>query len=62
MISGDQRRAVRRIAAARTISLAGSGAAFAALASIVFHLTGESTAWASYTLLMQNRARTVFPA
>ena len=44
MISGDQRRAVRRIAAARMISLVGSGAAFAALAYIVYHLTGESTA------------------
>lgn len=60
MISGDQRRAVRRIAAARTISLAGSGAAFAALAYIVFHLTGESTAWASYTLLCTIGAQGLF--
>ena len=32
---------MRRVAAARMISLAGSGAAFAALAYIVFHLTGR---------------------
>ena len=60
MISRDQRRAVRRIAAARMISLAGSGAAFAALAYIVFHLTGESTAWASYTLLCTIGVQGVF--
>ena len=60
MITGDQRRAVRRIAAARMISLAGSGAAFAALAYIVFHLTGESTAWASYTLLATIGAQGLF--
>ena len=60
MITGDQRRAVRRLAAARLISLAGSGAAFAALAYIVFHLTGESTAWASYTLLCTIGAQGLF--
>lgn len=60
MITGEQRRAVRRIAAARMISLAGSGAAFAALAYIVFHLTGESTAWASYTLLATIGAQGLF--
>jgi MFS family permease len=56
----DQRRAVRRLAAARLISLAGSGAAFAALAYIVFHLTDESTAWASYTLLCTIGAQGLF--
>ncbi len=60
MITGDQRRSVRRIAAARMISLAGSGAAFAALAYIVYHLTGESTAWASYTLLCTIGAQGLF--
>jgi MFS family permease len=56
----EQRQAVRRLAAARMISLAGSGAAFAALAYIVFHLTGESTEWASYTLLATIGAQGLF--
>ena len=60
MISGDQRRAVRRMAAARMVSLAGSGAAFAALAYIVFHLTDQSTEWASYTLLCTIGAQGLF--
>ncbi len=60
MISGDQRRAVRRVAAARMVSLAGSGAAFAALAYIVYHLTGQSTEWASYTLLCTIGAQGLF--
>jgi len=46
-----ERAAVRRLAAARLISLTGSGAAFAALAYIVFKLTGESR-WVSWTLLL----------
>jgi MFS family permease len=60
VITGDQRGSVRRIAAARMISLAGSGAAFAALAYIVYHLTGESTAWASYVLLCTIGAQGLF--
>jgi MFS family permease len=46
------RSAVRRVAAARGISLTGSGAAFAALAYIVYRLTGDSAAWVSLTLLL----------
>jgi MFS family permease len=45
------RSAVRRVAAARLISLSGSGAAFAALAYVVYRLTGGSSAWVSLTLL-----------
>ena len=60
MVTADERRGVRRIAGARLVSLAGSGAAFAALAYIVFHLTGESTAWASYTLLCTIGAQGLF--
>jgi MFS family permease len=45
------RSAVRRVAAARLISLTGSGAAFAALAYLVYRLTGGSSAWVSLTLL-----------
>lgn len=40
------------MAAARLLSLTGSGAAFAALAYIVYHLTGRSSAWVSLTLLL----------
>jgi MFS family permease len=50
---------VRRLAAARLISLTGSGAAFAALAFIVFQLTGESR-WVSWTLLLTFGAQGVF--
>lgn len=46
------RSAVRRVALARGISLTGSGAAFSALAYIVYRLTGESEAWLSWTLLL----------
>ena len=46
MPSARERAAVRRLAAARLISLTGSGAAFAALAFIMFQLTGESR-WVS---------------
>jgi MFS family permease len=46
------RSAVRRVAAARGISLTGSQAAFAALAYIVYRLTNESAAWLSVTLLL----------
>ena len=46
------RTAVRRVAFARGISLTGSGAAFAALAYIVYRLTGNSAAWVSVTLLL----------
>jgi MFS family permease len=45
------RSAVRRMAAARLISLTGSGAAFAALAYMVYRLTGGSSAWVSLALL-----------
>jgi MFS family permease len=52
MTEGTGRAAVRRVAAARGISLTGSGAAFAALAYIVYRLTGESAVWLSVTLLL----------
>jgi MFS family permease len=52
MTEGEGRSAVRRVAAARGISLTGSGAAFAALAYIVYRLTGESAVWLSMTLLL----------
>ncbi|HEX5938141.1 MAG TPA: MFS transporter [Actinomycetota bacterium] len=52
MAEASGRTAVRRVAVARGISLAGSGAAFAALAYIVYRLTGESAVWLSVTLLL----------
>ena len=52
MTEGTGRSAVRRVAAARGISLTGSQAAFAALAYIVYRLTDESAAWLSVTLLL----------
>lgn len=52
MTEGTGRAAVRRVATARGISLTGSGAAFAALAYIVYRLTGESAVWLSMTLLL----------
>jgi MFS family permease len=52
MTEGTGRAAVRRVAAARGISLTGSGAAFASLAYIVYRLTGESAIWLSMTLLL----------
>lgn len=52
MVEVAGRTAVRRVALARGISLAGSGAAFAALAYIVYRLTGESAVWLSLTLLL----------
>ncbi len=52
MTEGDGHSAVRRVAAARGISLTGSGAAFASLAYIVYRLTGESAIWLSMTLLL----------
>jgi MFS family permease len=52
MTEDTGRAAVRRVAAARGISLTGSGAAFAALAYIVYRLTGESAVWLSVTLLL----------
>src|ERR687896_505496 len=52
MTEGSGRTAVRRVALARAISLTGSGAAFAALAYIVYRLTGDSAAWVSLTLLL----------
>ena len=52
MTEGTWRSAVRRVAAARGISLTGSQAAFAALAYIVYRLTDESAAWLSVTLLL----------
>ncbi len=56
----DQRQAVRRVAGARLISLAGSGAAFAALAYVIYHLTGESNTWVAWTLLLTIGAQGVF--
>jgi MFS family permease len=56
----DQRRAVRRVAAARLISLGGSGAAFAALAYVIYHLTGRSNTWVAWTLLLTIGAQGVF--
>ena len=53
------RAAVRRLATARLISLTGSGAAFAALAYIIFQLTGESR-WVSWTLLLTFGAQGLF--
>lgn len=52
MNEGTGRSAVRRVAAARGISLTGSGAAFAVLAYIVYRLTGNSAIWLSMTLLL----------
>jgi MFS family permease len=52
MTEGMGRAAVRRVAAARGISLTGSGAAFAVLAYIVYRLTGDSAIWLSMTLLL----------
>ncbi|MGH2680001.1 MAG: MFS transporter [Actinomycetota bacterium] len=52
MVEGTGRTAVRRVAAARGISLTGSGAAFASLAYIVYRLTDESAVWLSVTLLL----------
>jgi|RhiMetdeSRZDD1v2_1073273.scaffolds.fasta_scaffold04582_9 MFS family permease len=52
MTEGMGRSAVRRVAAARGISLTGSGAAFAVLAYIVYRLTGDSAIWLSMTLLL----------
>ena len=57
--SPRERAAVRRLAAARLISLTGSGAAFAALAYIMFQLTGESR-WVSWTLLLTFGAQGLF--
>jgi len=52
MVEGSGRTSVRRVAVARAISLTGSQAAFAALAYIVYRLTGNSAAWVSLTLLL----------
>jgi MFS family permease len=52
MADDSGRSAVRRVAWARGISLAGSGAAFASLAYIVYRLTDESAVWLSLTLLL----------
>ena len=51
MREGTGRTSVRRVALARAISLTGSQAAFAALAYLVYRLTGNSAAWVSLTLL-----------
>ncbi|MGZ8615293.1 MAG: MFS transporter [Actinomycetota bacterium] len=59
MPSARERAAVRRLATARLISLTGSGAAFAALAYIMFQLTGESR-WVSWTLLLTFGAQGLF--
>jgi MFS family permease len=52
MAEVSARSAVRRVAVARGISLTGSGAAFVALAYIVYRLTDESAVWLSFTLLL----------
>jgi MFS family permease len=52
MTEGMGRSAVRRVAAARGISLTGSGAAFYVLAYVVYRLTGNSAVWLSMTLLL----------
>ena len=57
--SPRERAGVRRLAAARLISLTGSGAAFAALAYIMFQLTDESR-WVSWTLLLTFGAQGLF--
>jgi MFS family permease len=57
--SPRERAAVRRLASARLVSLTGSGAAFAALAYIMFQLTGESR-WVSWTLLLTFGAQGLF--
>jgi MFS family permease len=54
------RTAIRRLAAARLISLAGSGAAFSALAYIVFQRSGQSSVWASSVFLAAFGATAVF--
>jgi MFS family permease len=48
----DGRSAVRRIALARLVDVTGSGAAFAALAFVMFRLTDRSASWVSWTLLL----------
>jgi len=52
MPARDGRSAVRRIALARLVDGTGSGAAFAALAFIMFQLTDRSASWVSWTLLL----------
>ena len=52
MVGGTGRSAVRRVAVARGFSLTGSQAAFAALAYIVYRLTGNAAVWVSLTLLL----------
>ena len=52
MPSRNGRSAVRRIALARLVDVTGSGAAFAALAFIMFRLTDRSASWVSWTLLL----------
>ncbi|MGQ0668217.1 MAG: MFS transporter [Actinomycetota bacterium] len=54
------RIAVRRLALARSISLTGSGAAFTALAYIIFRRTGESATWVSAALLVTFGASGLF--
>ena len=52
MTARDGRSAVRRIAFARLVDVTGSGAAFAALAFVMFRLTDRSASWVSWTLLL----------
>ena len=52
MTARNGRSAVRRIALARLVDVTGSGAAFAALAFIMFMITGRSASWVSWTLLL----------
>jgi MFS family permease len=52
MTARNGRSAVRRIALARLVDVTGSGAAFAALAFIMFMITDRSASWVSWTLLL----------
>ncbi len=48
----NQRSDVHRVAAARLISLSGSGGAWVALAYIMFHITDKSSTWVAWTFLL----------
>jgi MFS family permease len=52
VITKAQRSSVYRLAAARLISMTGSGASWIALAYILFHLTGRSSVWVAWTFLL----------
>ncbi len=52
MITRAQRRAVRRVATARLVSVSGSGAAWIALAFILFRITQRSSTWVAALFLL----------